>query len=64
MYTWDDYRLTCMHGVREGLDSHECHECYEIARKRGCDLSNGKTYIYTKEPPPLEADHVDLSPEG
>lgn len=50
MSSWDDYRLTCMHGIREGLDSHECPECYEIARELGYDLSKGKTYIFEKKP--------------
>ena len=54
MHTWDDYRRTCIHGIREGLDSHDCPECYKIAKESGCDVSNGKTYLYTKKPKPLK----------
>lgn len=50
MSSWDDYRLTCFHGVREGLDSHPCPDCQVIAKAEGKDMSNGNTYIYVKDP--------------
>lgn len=53
MTTWDDVRLTCIHGVREGLDSHDCPKCLEIAKKRGDPTDDGQTYIYT-DPPDAE----------
>lgn len=56
MTGWDSYKLICMHGVRENLDDHPCPECYKIAEKQGLDLSNGKTYIFSKIPNGLEKD--------
>jgi hypothetical protein len=50
MKSWDDYRLVCVHGVRENLDDHPCSECYKLAEKDGKDLSNGKTYLYKSIP--------------
>lgn len=47
---WDDYRLTCMHGVREGLDSHDCGSCLVLAQEMGEDTANGRTYLYRKAP--------------
>lgn len=47
MSSWDDYRETCTHGIREGLDDHSCGECQEIAKLLDFDMSNGKTYIFT-----------------
>lgn len=47
---WDDYRLTCMHGVREGLDSHDCGTCLALAKEMGEDTANGRTYLYRKDP--------------
>ena len=37
--SWDDIKQTCIHGVKEGLDSHDCPDCQEIARKEGLDMS-------------------------
>lgn len=42
--------MTCMHGQREGLDSHDCPACFAIATESGADVTEGKTYIYTKDP--------------
>lgn len=47
---WDDYRLTCMHGVREGLDSHDCDSCLILAKEIGEDTAGGRTYLYRKDP--------------
>lgn len=57
--SWDSQRLTCMHGVREGLDSHDCPSCATIARSTGLDMSDGKTYLYRSAPraPKAEALH-------
>ena len=44
---WD--YLTCVHGKQEGLDSHDCQKCYEIAKKLGYDVSKGQTYIFTSK---------------
>lgn len=44
---WDF--LTCVHGIKEGLDSHNCCQCQEIAKKCNYDLSNGNTYIFTSQ---------------
>lgn len=33
MGSWDDYRLFCRHGIREGLDSHDCPQCAELCKK-------------------------------
>jgi hypothetical protein len=49
---WDDHRLTCMHGIREGLDSHDCPHCYALANEVGADTSDGKTYLYRRDPRP------------
>jgi hypothetical protein len=49
MSTWDDYRKTCMHGIREDLDSHSCSKCQEIAQELGYDTSKGITYIFTSQ---------------
>lgn len=49
MSSWDDFRRWCFHGVREGLDSHDCHECQEIAKEVG-DYEEGNTYCYVKDP--------------
>jgi hypothetical protein len=53
--SWGDYQLTCMHGVREGLDSHDCESCLSLARETGEDTSNGRTYLYRKDPRPAIA---------
>lgn len=39
-----------MHGVQEGLDSHSCASCHTIAVETGADTSNGRTYLYRKDP--------------
>ena len=50
MTTWDDCRLTCIHGVTEGLDYHNCSACEERAIREGKEWSiPTKTYIYLKE---------------
>jgi hypothetical protein len=41
--------LTCVHGVTEGLDSHECPACNRIALRCGFDFSDDQTYIFTSE---------------
>ena len=30
MSSWEDYMLTCMHGVTENLDDHPCEACRRI----------------------------------
>ena len=42
-------RLICVHGIQEGLDSHSCHECKDIAEKCGYDISHCQTYIFTSQ---------------
>ena len=50
MSSWDDYRLTCVHGIREGLDYHDCDKCKERAIEEGKDYHfPDKTFIYLKE---------------
>jgi hypothetical protein len=44
---WDF--LTCVHGVTEGLDSHDCLLCLEIAKKCNYDISHGKAYIFSSQ---------------
>jgi hypothetical protein len=39
---------TCVHGITEGLDSHDCSACQELARRLGYDMTGGKTYIFTE----------------
>lgn len=41
--------LTCVHGVTEGLDSHECPTCKRIALNCDFDFSDDQTYIFTSE---------------
>lgn len=51
MSTWDERRMTCMHNVREGLDSHECPDCADIARSQGKTVVPGRdTWIYFSDP--------------
>jgi hypothetical protein len=44
---WDF--LTCVHGIQEGLDSHSCSDCQEIAKKCKYDTSKGQTYIFVSQ---------------
>jgi hypothetical protein len=60
---WDSLRLTCMHGVLEGLDSHDCPECAVIARETGQDTATGKTYLYQKDPRSKEQE-ADRAPKS
>jgi hypothetical protein len=39
-----------MHGIREGLDSHDCVDCLNLALEMGEDTSKGQTYLYRKKP--------------
>lgn len=55
---WDEHRLTCMHGVREGLDNHDCAECRVIAIEMGQDMSDGRTYLYRKDPRPAKSTEI------
>lgn len=48
--SWNDHRLTCMHGIREGVDSHDCPHCYAMAQEMGKDVSEGRTYLYQSDP--------------
>lgn len=48
--TWDSQRRWCIHGIREGLDRHDCGDCQILAREQGYDTSGGQTYIFTKRP--------------
>jgi hypothetical protein len=41
--------LTCMHGVKEGLDSHDCPKCAIICRVMGHDHPH-RTHIYFELP--------------
>ena len=34
MSSWADHQLTCMHGITEGLDSHDCPECRKLTDKQ------------------------------
>ena len=50
MTTWDDYKLTCVHGVREELDYHDCDKCRDRAIEEGKEYSfPTKTYLYQTE---------------
>lgn len=45
---WDS--LTCIHGITEGVDSHSCKACQDIARDVfNFEVTPGKTWIFTKE---------------
>jgi len=49
MTTWNDVCLTCMHGIREGVDSHDCPKCQEIAKSAKLpEIPNG--YIFLHKP--------------
>lgn len=50
MTEWDDVLETCMHGVTEGIDSHPCTNCAEMARTCGYDMSEGRTYLFKALP--------------
>lgn len=48
--SWDEILLTCVHGIREGLDYHNCQECKKLAIKDGLTwIDKKETYVYTKE---------------
>jgi hypothetical protein len=48
--SWDEVLLTCIHGVREGLDYHDCPECKKMALDDGLPWVDKKdTWIYTEE---------------
>ena len=49
MTTWNDLCRTCMHGIREGVDSHDCSKCQEIAKSIGLP-KNPSGYIFFKKP--------------
>ena len=50
MTTWDERRLICIHGVREGLDYHDCSKCKKMAEDEGKTWRiPNQTYIYTKK---------------
>jgi len=49
MGTWAGHLWTCMHGIQEGLDSHSCCRCQEIAKELGYTTENGETYIFTSQ---------------
>jgi len=61
--SWAEHRLTCMHGIREGVDSHDCAQCAALAKESGADVSNGQTYLYQKPPvaTPSNAKNLALS---
>lgn len=47
--SWDEIRLTCKHGVLEGLDYHDCEKCKKEAIEKGLEwIDKRKTYIFTK----------------
>lgn len=51
MGSWNEHCLTCMHGIQEHADYHDCPKCKEIAEKQGLKWIDGKqTYIYLKKP--------------
>lgn len=50
---WD--RQWCMHGKREGLDSHDCPECRAMAQEMGKDCSHGETWLFASVPASLAA---------
>ena len=49
MSSWDDYRLRCVHGVLEGIDSHDnCSRCWELTRQKyGSDTP---CYLWHQDP--------------
>jgi hypothetical protein len=48
MGSWDEHRLTCCHGVREGLDSHDCPKCRALTDKEY--YPGHPTMLYLKDP--------------
>ena len=59
MSSWDDHRLTCMHGRREGLDSHDCPYCRELT-----DIDFGPeepTRLYLKKPKTMEVEGHEIT---
>jgi hypothetical protein len=51
--SWSQVLKTCMHGVKEGVDSHDCPQCADIARLIGLEVTQERTYIF------LSQEHVD-----
>ncbi len=60
---------TCMHGIREGLDSHDCLQCQKMAVDLGMSFLDGRTYLFESDPrlgrlKPLDLElSVVMSPE-
>jgi hypothetical protein len=51
MRTWETEKRTCMHGIKEELDWHECLECRLIAEGLGYEwIQYRQTYIFLEMP--------------
>lgn len=50
MTTWAERLLTCIHGVKEGLDSHACPECIKLCKMQQHEHAIGITHIYLEYP--------------
>jgi hypothetical protein len=47
--SWNEIRQTCIHGITEELDYHDCPQCKEMAIKEGLTwIDKKQTYIYTE----------------
>lgn len=46
--SWDDFRLICMHGVREELDYHDCSECRKLTDEHFGP--NEPTHLWKRKP--------------
>lgn len=52
---------TCMHGVQEELDWHDCDGCKAIAEELGLEwIDRRQTWIYLEMPVELRETHVFL----
>lgn len=53
--TWESQCLTCMHGVKEGIDWHNCPGCRWIAEAMDLTwIDHKQTYIYLSLPKELK----------
>ena len=57
MTTWDDFKRTCMHGVREGLDDHDCSSCQEYGAEIGLPPSR-TGWFFSKKMTKVEIEKV------
>jgi hypothetical protein len=63
MSAWEEHRLTCMHGIQEGEDYHDCPQCRQIAERLGKTwIPRQQTYLFLKLPKELKG--TDLDPRA